>query len=91
MTYCIVSSKIYYKRDDFIFEIFNFTFLDRDFSRSHFHPYGVYISQLTCFVRVWSCDFNNKKAIFDCLVTLTPIGIIHVVKHFQHSTTDIQS
>ena len=37
----IVSSKIYDKRDDFNFEIVNFTFLDVDFPRSP--SYGVYM------------------------------------------------
>ena len=40
----IVCTKIYDKRDDFDFEIFNFSFLDGDVPRST--SYGVYISQL---------------------------------------------
>ena len=40
----IVSTKIYDKRDDFDFEIVNFTILDGDVPRST--SYGVYISQL---------------------------------------------
>ena len=47
----IVSSKIYDKRDDFNFEIVNFPFLDGDVPRSP--SYGVYISQLICFARVF--------------------------------------
>ena len=43
----MVSSKIYDKRDDFNFEIVNFTFLDGDVPRSP--SYGVYISQLIRF------------------------------------------
>ena len=39
-TYGIVSSKIYYKRDDFNFEIVNFPFLDGVVPRSP--SYGVY-------------------------------------------------
>ena len=39
-----VSSKIYYKRDDFDFDIVNFPFLDGDIPRRT--SYGVYISQL---------------------------------------------
>ena len=46
----IVSSKIYYKRDDFNFEIVNFPFLDGDVPCSP--SYGVYISQLIRFARV---------------------------------------
>ena len=44
LTNGIVSSKIYYKRDDFNFEIIYFTFLDEDVPGSP--SYGVYISQL---------------------------------------------
>ena len=47
----IVSSKIYHKRDDFNFEIVNFPFLDGDVPRSP--SYGVYISQLIRFARVF--------------------------------------
>ena len=57
----IVSSKIYYKRDDFNFEIVNFPFLDGDVP----HPpsYGVYISQLISFAKVCSNvdDFQNRN------------------------------
>ena len=54
-------SKIYDKRDDFVFEIVNFPFLDSDFSRST--SYGVYISQLICFARASSyvVDFNTHN------------------------------
>ena len=57
----IVSSKIYDKRDDFNFEIVNFSFLDGDDPRSL--SYGVYISQLIRFARVCSNvkDFNNRN------------------------------
>ena len=44
----IVSTSIYDKRDDFDFEIVNFPFLDGDVPRSP--SYGVYLSQLICFV-----------------------------------------
>ena len=44
-----VSIKIYYKRDDFDFDIFNFPFLDGDVPRRT--SYGVYISQLIRFAR----------------------------------------
>ena len=59
----IVSSKIYDKHDDFNFEIVNFPFLDGDVPR--FPSYGVYISQLIRFARVWSNvdDFNNRNLI----------------------------
>ena len=57
----IVSSKFYDKKDDFIFEIVNFPFLDGDVPRSP--SYGVYISQLICFAIVWPNvdDFNNRN------------------------------
>ena len=53
-----VSSKIYDKRDDFNFDIVNFSFLDGDVPRST--SYGVYPSQLIRFARVCShvADFN---------------------------------
>ena len=53
----------YDKRDDFNFEIVNFSFLDRDVPRSP--SYGVYISQLNRFARVHVYsnvdDFNNRN------------------------------
>ena len=56
-----VSSKIYDKRDDFDFDIVNFPFLDGDVPRST--SYGVYISQLIRFARVFShvADFNARN------------------------------
>ena len=61
ITYGIVSSKIYDKRDDFNFEIVNFSFLGGDVPRSP--SCGVYISQLIRFARVCSNvdDFNNRN------------------------------
>ena len=57
----IVSTKIYDKRDDFDFEIVNFSFLDGDVPRST--SYGVYISQLIRFARASSyiTDFNTRN------------------------------
>ena len=49
-----VSSKIYDKRDDFDFDIVNFSFLDGDVPRRA--SYGVYISQLIRFPRVTVCN-----------------------------------
>ena len=56
-----VSSKIYDKRDDFDFDIVNFPFLDGDVPRRP--SYGVYISQLIRFARVFSHvdDFNTRN------------------------------
>ena len=61
ISYDIVSTKIYDKRDGFGFEIVNFPFLDGDVPRST--SYGVYISQLIRFARA-SCyvaDFNTRN------------------------------
>ena len=59
-----VSSKIYDKRDDFNFDIVNFSFLDGDVPRRP--SYGVYISQLIRFARVCSHadDFNTRNNCF---------------------------
>ena len=46
-----VKTKIYDKRDDFDFDIVNFPFQDSDVPRST--SYGVYISQLIRFARVY--------------------------------------
>ena len=56
-----VSSKINDKRDDFDFDIVNFPFLDCDVP--HRPSYGVYISQLIRFARVFSHveDFNARN------------------------------
>ena len=57
----LVSSKIYDKRDDFDFDIVNFSFLDGDVPRTT--SYGVYISQLIRFARVSShlADVNARN------------------------------
>ena len=56
-----VSSKIYDKRDDFDFDIVNFPFIDGD--ALHRPSYGVYISQLIRFARVFSHvdEFNTRS------------------------------
>ena len=59
-----VSSKIYDKRDDFVFDIVNFTFLDGDIPRRP--SYGVYISQLIRFTRVCS-HVDDFKTLNKCL------------------------
>ena len=53
-----VSSKIYDKRDDFDFDIVNFPSLDGDVLRRP--SYGVYISQLIRFARVYSHDDDSN-------------------------------
>ena len=57
----MVSTKIYDKRDDFDFDIVNFSFLGGDVPRSI--SYGVYISQLIRFSRASSyvADFNTHN------------------------------
>ena len=61
ISYDVVSTKIYDKRDDFDFEIINFPFLDGDVPRST--SYGVNISQLIRFARASSyvADFNTRN------------------------------
>ena len=56
-----VSSKIYDKRDVFDFDIVNFPFLDGDVPRHA--SYGVYISKLIWFARVYThvADFNTQN------------------------------
>ena len=56
-----VLSKIYDKRDDFDFGNVNFPFLDGDLPRTT--SYGVYISQLIRFARVYShlADSNTRN------------------------------
>ena len=56
-----VSTKIYYKPDDFDFEIVNFPFSDGDVPCPT--SYGVYISQLIRFARTSSyvADFNTRN------------------------------
>ena len=59
-----VATKIYDRRDNFDFEIVNFSFLDGDVPRST--SYGVYISQLIRFARASSyiADFNTCNKLF---------------------------
>ena len=54
---------MYNKRDDFDFDIVNFSFLDGDIPRAT--SYGVYMSQLIRFARVSShvTDFNIRNQI----------------------------
>ena len=62
ITYGIVSSKFYDKRDDFNFEKLIFHFFADDVPRS----YDVYISQLIRFAKVCSNvnGFNNRNKVF---------------------------
>ena len=56
-----VKTEMFGKRDDFDFDFVNFQFLDGDVPRST--SYGVYISQLIRFARVFSHvdDFNIRN------------------------------
>ena len=58
-----IKTKIFDKRDDFVFDIVNSAFLDGDVSRST--SYGVYISQLIRFARVSSHvdDLNARNKV----------------------------
>ena len=58
-----VKAKIFDKRDDFDFDIVNIPFLDGDVPR--LTSYGVYISQLIRFARVFSYvdDFNTRNKV----------------------------
>ena len=69
-------TKIYDKRDDFDFEIVNFTFLDCDVPRST--SYGVYISQVIRFARVSSHvdDFNTRSKVLTANFSEKDIDII---------------
>ena len=64
-----VKTKIYDKQDDYDFDIVNYSFLDGDISRST--SYGVYISQLLRFVRVFSHvdDFNTRNKVLDTITS----------------------
>ena len=63
VNFVLAKTKIYDKRDDFDFDIVNFSFLDGDVPRSASN--GVYISQLVRFHRVSSHvdDFNSRNKV----------------------------
>ena len=84
----IVSSKIYDKQDDFNFEIVNLPFHDGDVPPSP--SYGVYISQLIRFARVYSNvdDFNNRNLFLNAKLLKQGYRYRKFEKHFLHSTTD---
>ena len=78
-----IKTKIFYKWDDFDFDIVNFPFLDSDVPRST--SYGVYISQLIRFARVSSHvdDFNTRNKISQQNFFDEDIDIINFVRRFQ--------
>ena len=77
-----VKTKIYDKRDDFDFDMVNFPFLDGDVPRST--SYGVYISQLIRFVRVFSHvdDCNNRNKVLTAKL-LRQGYRYHKIRRFQ--------
>ena len=66
----IVSIEIYDKRDDFVFKIVSFPFLDGDVPRST--SYGVYICQLIRFNRSSSqvADFNTRNKLLTQVISI---------------------
>ena len=89
ISYDFVSTKIYYKCDDFDFEIVNFQFfLDGDVPRSTF--YGIYISQLVRFARALSqvADFNTRNKLLTQNFLNKANGIIDFAKHFLNFIDD---
>ena len=87
----IVASKIYGKRDDFNFEMVNFSFLEGDTPRSP--SYGVYILQLIRFSRV--CfnvdDFDNRNLFLTTKLLKHCYRYHKIRKKNLNSTTDTQS
>ena len=64
-----IKTKMFDKWNDFDFDIVNFSFLDGDVPRST--SYGVYISQLIRFARVFSHvdEFNTRNKVFDSKIS----------------------
>ena len=83
ITNCIVSSKIYDKRDDFNFEIVNFSFPDGDVPRSPSD--GVYTSQLISFARVCSNvdDFSSGDLFLTAKLLRQGCGCHEIRKAFS--------
>ena len=73
--------KTYDKRDDFDFDMVNFTFLDGDVPRRA--SYGVYISQLIWFARVCNhvTDFNARNK-FNNQTSPTGLSVSSTSKNF---------
>ena len=84
ISYDIVPTKFYDKRDDFDFSIVNFPFLDGDTS------YGVYISQLIRFARASSyvTDYNTCNKLLTQNFLNKAIGIINFAKSFLNFIED---
>ena len=83
-----VSTKIYDKREDFDFDIANFTFLDGDVPRRT--SYGVYISQLIRFARA-SSNLNDFNYVIKLLLPNflgRAIVILNFVRRFRNFIAD---
>ena len=76
--------KMYDEREDFDFEIVNFSFLDGDVP--HSTSYGVYISQFIRFARASSyvADINTGNKLLSQKFLNKAIGIINFAKPFQN-------
>ena len=88
ITYGILSSKVYDKRDGFNFEIVHFPFLDEDVPRSP--SYGVYISQLIRFVRICLMLMNSTTETHFCSEVIKTRDTINFVKLLLHFVIDTQ-
>ena len=79
-----VKTKIYDKRDNFDFDIVNFSFLDGDVPRST--SYGVYIFQLIRFARVSSHidDSNTRNKVLTAKLLRQEYGYYKIRKAFQN-------
>ena len=84
----IVTTKIKYKRDDFDFEIVNFSFLDGDVPRST--SYRVYISQLIRFARASShvADFNTRNKLLTQKLLIQGYRYINSARPFLNFIDD---
>ena len=84
-----VSTKIYYKRDDFDFDIVNFPFLDGDVPRHT--SYGIYISQLIRFARASQILMTLTTVIKPLLPNFLgrAIVILNFVRRFRNFIADI--
>ena len=81
-------SKIYDKRDDFDFDIVNFSLLDGDVPRRA--SYGVYISQLIRFARVCNhiADFNARNKYLTAKLLQHSYRYHKLQKHFLNFIAD---
>ena len=88
ISYDIISTKIYDKRDDFDFEIFIFQFLDGDLPLST--SYGFYISQLIRFARASShvADFNTHNKLLTQKLLKQGYQYQNFAKHFLNFIDD---